>query len=62
MGSPALAPPLGPHAASRTPAWWVVLAIVAVVALAATGMAFALTLPAGHPTAPAQFHGDILAR
>jgi hypothetical protein len=33
------------------------LAIVAVVAVGVVGVLFALTLPAGHPTAPAQFQG-----
>jgi hypothetical protein len=34
-----------------------VLAIAAVLALAAVGVGLALTLPAGHPTAPAHFQG-----
>jgi hypothetical protein len=40
----------------------VVLAIVAVLALGVAGLAFALALPGGHPTAPAHFQGAILAR
>jgi hypothetical protein len=61
MGSHVLTPPLTLHAPSRA-AVRIVLAIVAVAALAALGLAFALALPAAHPTAPAHFQGDILAR
>jgi predicted small lipoprotein YifL len=57
MGSHALAPPLTLHAPSRTTIW-VVLAIAALLALAAAGLALALELPAGQPTAPAQFQGN----
>jgi len=61
MGTHALAPPFRIHTPSRTTVL-VVLALVAVLALAAAGLAFALALPSGHPTAPAHFQGAILAR
>jgi hypothetical protein len=57
MGSHALTPTLTLHAPSRTTVW-VVLAIAAVLALAAAGLAVALELPAAQPTAPAQFQGN----
>jgi hypothetical protein len=57
MGSHALAPPFRIHAPSLTRTWWVLLAIVAVLAITAAGLGLALTLPAGHPTAPAHFQG-----
>ena len=61
MASHALTPPLALGVSSQTTVR-VVLAIVAVLALAAAGLGFALTLPAGHPTAPAEFQGEIAAR
>lgn len=59
MGSHALAPPLTLHAPSRATVW--IAAIVAALALGVAGGAFALTLPPGHPTAPAHFQGQTSA-
>lgn len=60
MGSHALTPPLALPSVSWT-GMRIALAICVIAALGAAGLVLALTLPAGHPTAPAHFQGQIQA-